>query len=97
MEAYRNRGTIRQTAIARVPETKAFSWSNATRKLLSLIPEGTLLETTDFVRPEINVEIQVNRKVKADIGTESHNFQPGQTYIVSENVHDVLIDAGYVV
>ena len=97
MEAYINRGTIKQTAVARVPETKAFSWSNATRKLLSLIPEGTLLDTTEFVRPVIDVEIEVNRKVKADIGTESYSFQPGQIYVVSENVHDVLTDAGYVV
>jgi len=97
MEAYQNRGTIRQVAISRIPETKAFSWSNATRKLLSLIPEGTLLDDTDWVLPDVKVEIQVNRKVKADIGNESYSLQPGQIYVVSENVHDVLTDAGYVV
>ncbi len=97
MEAYQNRGTIKQAAVARVPETKVFSWSNATRKLLSLIPEGTLLDDPDWVLPDVKVEIQVNRKVKADIGTESYSLQPGQIYVVSENVHDVLKDAGYVV
>jgi glycosyltransferase involved in cell wall biosynthesis len=97
MEAYQNRGTIKQAAVARVPETKVFSWSNATRKLLSLIPEGTLLDDPDWVLPDVKVEIQVNRKVKADIGTESYSLQPGQIYVVSENVHDVLTDAGYVV
>jgi glycosyltransferase involved in cell wall biosynthesis len=97
MDAYRNRGTIKQIAIARVPETKLFSWSNATRKLLSLIPEGTLLDNPGFIKPKINIEIQVNRKVKADIGTESYNLQPGETYVVPENVYHVLLDAGYVV
>jgi glycosyltransferase involved in cell wall biosynthesis len=97
MEAYQNRGTIKQAAVARVPETKVFSWSNATRKLLSLIPEGTLLDDPDWVLPDVKVEIQVNRKVKADIGNESYSLQPGQIYVVSENVHDVLTDAGYVV
>ena len=97
MEAYLNRATIKQVAMSRVAESKAFSWSNATRKLLSLIPEGTLLDNPAFVRPIINMEIQVSRKVKADIGTESYNLVPGQTYIVSENVRDVLFDAGFVV
>jgi hypothetical protein len=97
MEAYQNRGTIKQAAVARVPETKIFSWSNATRKLLSLIPEGTLLDDTDWVLPDVKVEIQVNRKVKADIGKESYSLEPGQIYVVSDNVHQVLTDAGYVV
>jgi glycosyltransferase involved in cell wall biosynthesis len=97
MEAYRNRGSIKQTAISRIPETKAFSWSNATRRLLSLIPEGTLLDDPDWVLPDVKVEIQVNRKVKADIGNESYSLQPGQIYVVSDNVHQVLTDAGYVV
>jgi glycosyltransferase involved in cell wall biosynthesis len=97
MEAYTNRGSIKQVAISRIPETKAFSWSNATRRLLSLIPEGTLLDNPDWVSPDVKVEIQVNRKVKADIGNESYSLQPGQIYVVSDNVHQVLTDAGYVV
>ena len=97
MEAYRNRDTIKQTAVARIPETKTFSWSNATRRLLSLIPEGTLLDNPEWEPPKVTVEIQVNRKVKADIGTETYNLQPGQTYTVSENVHKVLFDAGFIV
>jgi glycosyltransferase involved in cell wall biosynthesis len=97
MEAYRNRGSIRQVAVSRIPETKAFSWSNATRRLLSLIPEGTLLDDPDWVSPDVKVEIHVNRKVKADIGNESYSLEPGQIYVVSDNVHQVLTDAGYVV
>jgi glycosyltransferase involved in cell wall biosynthesis len=97
MEAYRNRDSIKQTAVARVPETKIFSWTNATRKLLSLIPEGTLLDNPEWASPDVKVEIQVVRKVKADIGTEFYNLQPGQTYVVSENVHQVLLDSGAVV
>jgi glycosyltransferase involved in cell wall biosynthesis len=96
MEAYRNRGSIRQAAISRVPESKAFSWSKATTKLLSLIPEGTLLDNPGFVRPDIKVEIRVVRKVNAIIGTESYNLIPGETYVVPENVHDVLLASGAV-
>ena len=97
MEAYRNRDSIKQVAVARVPETKIFSWSNATRKLLSLIPEGTLLDKPDWEAPDIKVEIQVVRKVNADIGTEFYSLKPGQTYVVPENVHQVLLDSGAVV
>ena len=97
MEAYLNRDTIKQVAIARIPETKIFSWGNATKQLLSLIPEGTLLDKPNWEAPDIKVEIQVVRKVKADIGTEFYNLQPGKTYVVSENVHQVLLDSGAVV
>ena len=97
MEAYRNRDTIKQTAVARVPETKIFSWGNATKQLLSLIPEGTLLDKPDWEAPDIKVEIQVVRKVNADIGNEFYSLKPGQTYVVPENVHQVLLDSGAVV
>ena len=94
MEAYRNRGSIRQTAISRVTESRAFSWSKATTRLLSLIPEGTLLDNPEFVAPDIKVEIQVVRKVNADIGSEHYFLLPGKTYVVPENVHQVLVDSG---
>jgi glycosyltransferase involved in cell wall biosynthesis len=97
MEAYQNRDSIKQVAIDRIPETKIFSWDKATRKLLSLIPEGTLLHNPDFVRSELNVEIQVARKVNAHIGDKFYSLIPGQTYIVPEDVDRVLTDSGAII
>lgn len=97
MEAYANRDSIKQTAVARIPESKDFSWSKSTRRLLSLIPEGTLLDDPDWVSPDVKVEIQVIRKVNADIGNEFYSLRPGKTYVVSENVHQVLTDSGAVI
>lgn len=94
MEAYRNRGTIKQVATGRVPETKQFSWSSATKQLLDLIPTGTLLENPSFVAPNIAVQIQVVRKVNAHIGRTLYQLEPGETYTVPENVHQVLFDSG---
>ncbi len=94
MEAYSNRQTIRDTAVARVPESKVFSWSNATKKLLSLIPEGNLLEDPVWYEPEIMTSIQVVRKVNAHIGPQFYSLKPGETYVVPENVHQVLLNSG---
>jgi hypothetical protein len=94
MEAYSNRQTIKDRAVARVPESKVFSWSNATKQLLSLIPEGNLLEDPVWYEPEIMTSIQVVRKVNAHIGSQFYSLKPGETYVVPENVHQVLLNSG---
>ena len=97
MEAYRNRGSIKEKALARVPETKVFSWANASKQLLSLIPAGQLLDDPDWVKPDVKTEIQVVRNVNAHIGNQFYSFKPGETYVVPENVHQVLMDSGAVI
>ncbi len=94
MEAYRNRGTIKAQAETRILDTKQFSWTSATKQLLNLIPTGTLLENPTWVAPNVTVEIQVTRNVNANIGGATYKLQPGETYTVPENVHQVLFDSG---
>jgi len=97
MQAYRNRDTIRQQALSKVASTKAFTWQAATQKLVDLIPAGRLLQTPEWVLPEVNVEIQVVRNVNAFIGNATYVLKPGETYVVPENVHEVLSFSGAVV
>jgi glycosyltransferase involved in cell wall biosynthesis len=97
MQAYRNRDTIRQQALSKVASTKAFTWQAATQKLVDLIPAGRLLETPEWVLPEVNVKIQVVRNVNAFIGNATYVLKPGETYVVPENVHEVLSFSGAVV
>lgn len=97
MEAYQNRDAIKAKAMALVPETKVFSWGAATKRLLSLIPTGELLENPDWVEPDIKITIQVIRKVNAHIGNQFYSFNPGETYVVPENVHQVLTDSGAII
>ncbi len=97
MEAYQNRDSIKKVALSRVPESKEFSWGNATKKLLSLIPEGSLLSDPKWVVPDVAMEIQVVRKVNAFIGDRVYNLEPGKTYLVPENVHQVLTDSGAII
>ena len=50
--------------------------------------------STPTVKPNVTVPIQVCRKVNATIGKEHWQLQPGETYIVPENVYEVLYNSG---
>lgn len=93
---YRNRDEVQEQADLNAPQTKQFSWANATKQLLAAIPTGTLLESPTYQSVEPEVQIQVNKKVTADIGKHHYKLEPGRTYTVPENVLHVLTDAGYI-
>lgn len=93
---YTNRDAVQEQADLNAPQTKQFSWTNATKKLLAAIPTGTLLENPTYETVEVQVEIEVCKPVKADIGKHRYELKPGQKYTVPEGVLQVLTDAGFI-
>ena len=94
MDVYRNRDQAAVKAKQGVVGSKAFSWGLSAQKLVDLIPAGTLLADPKRVPPSVSVEVQVVRKVNAYIGNATYVMQPGETYVVPENVYDVLFASG---
>lgn len=90
MLAYKNRGTIREEAELNIPKTERYAWKHSTRKLLTAIPTGTPLTDPQPIAPNVQVSVQANRKVNATIGNHTYIMQPGKTYLVPENVFEVL-------
>lgn len=97
LSAYNNRETIRDEAKTNIPKTEPFAWKHSTRKLLTAIPIGTQLDNPIFQKPNVQIKVQVTRKVNATIGNETLNLKPGQTYTISENAYKVLTDSGAIV
>lgn len=94
MAVYKNRDQAAVKAKQGVAGSKAFSWGLSAQKFVDLIPAGTLLNKPKRVLPNVFAEIQVVRKVNAYIGDTTYVMEPGKTYVVPENVHDVLFDSG---
>ena len=74
--------------------SKVFSWGLSAQKFVDLIPAGTLLADPKHVLPNVSMEVQVVRKVNAHIGNTAYVMYPGETYVVPENVYDVLFASG---
>lgn len=96
VEAYTNRDAAKTKAKQGVAGSKTFSWGSSTNRFIKLLPTGTLLTDPKWVLPDVTVEIQVVRKVNAYIGKENYVMEPGETYVVPQNVHQVLFDSGAV-
>lgn len=96
LEHYQN--SKKKQALANAQKVKEFSWAKATQKLLDAIPTGEMLATsTPVVAPNVTVQIQVSRKVNANIGKQLWTLHPGTSYTVPENVYQVLYDSGAVI
>jgi glycosyltransferase involved in cell wall biosynthesis len=92
---YENRDLVKTQAMLNAKSVKDFSWAKATSKLLKAIPVGEMLATSTLtVMPNVSVAIQVCRKVNASIGNQQWQLKPGETYIVPENVYEVLYNSG---
>lgn len=98
LEHYRAFSDKKQEALVNAKKVKEFSWSKATQKLLAAVPVGEMLPiSSEYIQPEVMVDIQVSRKVNADIGKKRWILKPGETYTVPENVYQVLYDSGAVI
>ena len=93
LDHYRNDQSVKAKANAKL--ATEFSWTNATKKLLAVLPTGKLL--ADPVEESIVIQIacRVNKTIKADIGKQSFFFEKGQEYTVSEDVFRILSKAGH--
>ena len=87
---------MRILALAGVSGAQEFSWQKASKKLVSSVPEGILLDSPEKIEASILVEMQVNKKCFCETNGKRTMFLPDQTYMVTENTYDIMYDGGYV-
>lgn len=96
-DLYDNRDRYRQQAETYAGETAAFNWDTAADQLLQVVKPTENRVTGKWQPLEPTCEIEVKRRVKADIGRHHVDLKPGQKYRVVLNVRDVLRDSGALV
>jgi hypothetical protein len=91
-----NREQARQIAKGNSGKAQQFSWENAAKSLLRVVPSGGILDTTEkeVVAPDL-VPLVVVKRVRADIGKHTVDLAPGVTHMVPVNVRDVIRSAGF--
>ncbi len=94
---YANRDKYEIQALANVPKVKEFSWAKAAKKLVSVLPEGEVLDgATQFKPFACMMRIVTNRNIESSINMVTYKFQKGVEYVVKEGVFEVLSNAGYI-
>jgi hypothetical protein len=93
-DLYDNRDRYRQQAETYAGETSAFNWNTAADQLLQVVkPTGNRV-TGKWKALEPECEIEVKKRVQADIGGHRVELMPGKKHRVVLNVRDVLKEAG---
>jgi len=96
-DLYDNRERYREQAEIHAGETSAFNWNTAADQLLQVVkPTGNRV-TGKWKALEPECEIEVKRRVQADIGGHRVELMPGKKHRVVLNVRDVLKEAGLLV
>ncbi len=93
LDHYQNWDIKKQQALFNAVGTTEFTWSKATKALISAVPSGEILLNPETEKPHILVPIQVKKNMTCDIGKKHYQFLKGETYAVDEGVHQVLFDA----
>lgn len=73
-----------------------FSWGNATKKLVAAIPKGVVLDSDEWVLPDVKVRVRALRTVNATIGKETYRLKTSQEVDVPAGVFEVLSASGAV-
>ena len=96
-DLYDNRDRYRQQAEIYAGETAAFNWNTAADQLLQVVkPTGNRV-SGKWKALEPECEIEVIKRVQADIGGHRVELTPGKKHRVVLNVRDVLKAAGLLV
>ena len=96
-DLYDNRDRYRQQAEIHAGETAAFNWNTAADQLLQVVkPTGNRV-SGKWKALEPECEIEVIKRVQADIGGHRVELTPGKKHRVVLNVRDVLKAAGLLV
>jgi len=96
-DLYENRDRYRQQAETYAGETSAFNWNTAADQLLQVVKPTGKRVTGKWKALEPECEIEVKRRVQADIGGHRVELMPGIKHRVVLNVRDVLKEAGLLV
>jgi glycosyltransferase involved in cell wall biosynthesis len=94
---YENFSKYQTQARATVPKVDEFSWDNAVKKMLTTLPEGTLLSTNEWVESVSWIQVRALDNVEADIGKNKVRLRKGETATITDGQYQVLYDAGKVV
>jgi glycosyltransferase involved in cell wall biosynthesis len=96
-DLYDNRDRYRQQAETYAGETAAFNWNTAADQLLQVVKPTSNRVTGKWKALEPECEIEVIKRVQADIGGHRVELTPGKKHRVVLNVRDVLKAAGLLV
>ena len=93
-DLYDNRDRYRQQAETYAGETAAFNWNTAADQLLQVVKPTSNRVSGKWKALEPECEIEVIKRVQADIGKHRVELLPGIKHRVVLNVRDVLFKAG---
>jgi glycosyltransferase involved in cell wall biosynthesis len=93
-DLYNKRDKYRRQATLTAPQTAAFNWDTAADQLLQIVKPTTNSSTGAWKPFEPTCEIEVTKRVQADIGKHRVVLLPGVKHRVVLNVRDVLFKAG---
>jgi len=93
-DLYNNRDKYRRQATLTAPQTAAFNWDTAADQVLQIVQPTTNRYTGVWKTFEPTCEIEVSKRIQADIGTHRVDLLPGIKHRVVLNVRDVLSRAG---
>ncbi len=94
-DLYNNRDKYRRQATLTAPQTAAFNWETSADQLLQIV-QPTANKSTGVWKPfEPMCEIEVSKRVQANIGGHHVELLPGMKHRVVLNVRDVLLRANY--
>jgi hypothetical protein len=93
-DLYNKRDKYRRQATLTAPQTAALNWDTAADQLLQIVQPTTNSSTGAWKPFEPTCEIEVTKRVQADIGKHRVVLLPGVKHRVVLNVRDVLLKAG---
>ena len=96
-DLHKNHKRYRQQAEVHAGETAAFNWNTAADQLLQVVKPTSNRVTGKWKALEPECEIEVKKRVQADIGGHRVELMPGIKHRVVLNVRDVLKAAGLLV
>jgi glycosyltransferase involved in cell wall biosynthesis len=94
LDVYKNRDKYRRQAALTAPAVGSFNWGTAADQLLQIVKPTSNTRSDVWVDLEPMCEIEVSKRVQADIGKHRVELLPGMKHRVVLNVRDVLFKAG---
>jgi len=93
-DLHKNHRRYRQQAEVHAGETSAFNWNTAADQLIQVVKPTSNRVSGKWKALEPECEIEVKKRVQADIGGHRVELMPGVKHRVVLNVRDVLKAAG---
>lgn len=94
LDVYKNRDKYRRQAALTSFAVGSFNWHTAAEQLLQIVKPTSNTRSDVWVPLEPTCEIEVSKRVQADIGGHRVDLAPGIKHRVVLNVRDVLKKAG---